>query len=167
MGLELQWNPFIFGLLKGKLPCHSIYNLGGGNSNIFGIFIPKIGGNDPIWRFAYFSDGLVKNHQRVNLCAGHLIQTYMTPKVVWIVRKIQPFFSACADRLSAHEVFKVFVEYQAVKTFWLKEVKPSSCLHLGPCPDRMSRSIREAAAKKKGTSTKTGRVVYTQDEANH
>ena len=35
--------------------------LGGGNSNIFGIFIPKIGEiHDPILTCAYFSDGLVQ-----------------------------------------------------------------------------------------------------------
>ena len=37
--------------------------LGGGNSNIFGIFTPKIGEDEPNLTCAYFSDGLVKNHQ--------------------------------------------------------------------------------------------------------
>ena len=34
-------------------------HLGGGNSNLFGIFAPIPGGNDPIWR-SYFSNGLVQ-----------------------------------------------------------------------------------------------------------
>ena len=39
--------------------------IGGDNSNIFSIFIPKFGGNDPICR-SYLSDGLKLNHQREN-----------------------------------------------------------------------------------------------------
>ena len=38
--------------------------LGGGNSKIFGIFTPKIGGRFPIW-LAYFSDGLVQPPARL------------------------------------------------------------------------------------------------------
>ena len=34
--------------------------LGGGNSDIFGIFTPKIGEDEPNLTFAYFSDGLVQ-----------------------------------------------------------------------------------------------------------
>ena len=40
--------------------------LGGGNSNIFGIFTPKIEEDEPNLTCAYFSDGLVKNHQLEN-----------------------------------------------------------------------------------------------------
>ena len=42
-----------------------VYFLVGGNSNIFGIFTPKIGEDEPISTVAYFSKGLVKNHQPV------------------------------------------------------------------------------------------------------
>ena len=34
--------------------------LGGGNSNMFGIFTPKIGEDEPILTNSYFSDGLVQ-----------------------------------------------------------------------------------------------------------
>ena len=34
-----------------------------GGSDIFGIFTPKIGEDEPNLTFSYFSDGLVKNHQ--------------------------------------------------------------------------------------------------------
>ncbi len=38
----------------------------------FGIFIPKIGEDfHPFWRFAYFSNGLVKNHQLVVLVVAN------------------------------------------------------------------------------------------------
>ncbi len=43
----------------------NVLNLGGGNSNIF-YFYPDPWGNDPILTCAYFSNGLVKNHQLVN-----------------------------------------------------------------------------------------------------
>ena len=35
----------------------------GGGFKYFCYFHPEAWGNDPIWRFAYFSNGLVKNHQ--------------------------------------------------------------------------------------------------------
>ena len=37
--------------------------LGGGNSNIFGIFTPIFGDDEPNLTIAYFSNGLVQNHQ--------------------------------------------------------------------------------------------------------
>ena len=41
-----------------------VSNLGGGNSKI-SLFSPLLMGNDPHLTCAYFSKGLVKNHQRV------------------------------------------------------------------------------------------------------
>ncbi len=38
------------------------------------LFSPPIWGNDPIWRSAYFSDGLVKNHQPLDFPG--FFQTY-------------------------------------------------------------------------------------------
>ena len=45
------------GLNTTQLYGDIIYNLGGGNSNIFGIFTPNFGEDSPIW-LIYFSDGL-------------------------------------------------------------------------------------------------------------
>ena len=50
--------------------------LGGGNSKIFLFATPKIGEDEPILRVAYFSKGLVKNHQLENVlgCVFFLTQ---------------------------------------------------------------------------------------------
>ena len=44
------------------------YFLGGGNSNIFGIFTLKIGEDEPNLTIAYFSDGLVQKNHQLAIC---------------------------------------------------------------------------------------------------
>ena len=52
--------------------------VGGGNSNSFFYFHSHLGKMDPIWR-AYFSDGLVKNHQPV-VCFGRFFNVFFFQK---------------------------------------------------------------------------------------
>ena len=81
--------------------------IGGGNSKtFFGIFTPIPGGNDPNLTFAYFSNGLVKNHQLEDI-QGDLKLTTVTSSQDGSISEVLSESIGFSEEVVARTVFNL------------------------------------------------------------